>query len=203
MRKTPYRSVLAAGICVSAVLILHGAVLQSSARRVISQPDHIVPFSADYLGIRTNRQTRTVKIGRFYRSADNSFRRESGPSPDQITLVNVRHVPHGAFYVWSRLRGFSIYPLHPPPHGWSFIHSRLGNPEDFLEERFEGFEVMREVGRRGNVSVVVPQLNFFAIYTKFCGEDGSWCDESRYSNIKVGPQPAELFEPPYGPSPRE
>lgn len=167
-----------------------------------AQPEQIIPFSADYVGVRTYNGSASVEVGRFYRAQDNSFRRESGPAPGEIALVNVRHVAHGAFYVWSKQRGFSSYAVSSPPRGWGFIHQRRVTADQWLDEKYEGFDVVRTAKATG-VKLELPQLNFFAAYAKFCGDaDGaSWCNEYRYSNIKVGPQSPELFDPPDGPLP--
>jgi hypothetical protein len=181
--------------CVAIVATAGAVSVASDSRPIIPQPDHIVPFSADYVRTTTTKSGTTTEVGRFFRASDNSFRRESGPSPGTIALINVRRVQDGAMYVWSLSRGVSVHPLQTPPNGWG-PQSRRRSFEQVVDEKIEGFVVLKTEPRPGDIQLEVPELNFFVIYQRTCVDERAWCTEERYSNIKIGPQPPELFEPP-------
>jgi hypothetical protein len=56
-----------------------------------------------------------------------------------------------------------------------------------------GLDAYQYVNPSGNMSLLVPELNFFAVVRQ--NLDGR---REVYSEIEVGPQPDELFGPPVG-----
>jgi hypothetical protein len=196
MRKYILRiGIFATLLCLAGVFVYGRTVAPRAQEREqlerIPIPDKWVPFSAKLTTRTTSGKT---YAGRFYRSTDGSTRSETGPSPDQITVIAIKNIPQALFYLWQRGQ-WTQQPMQLPPSGW--------NPQSFpvravtpVAEKVEGFDVVQ--GDSANsTTLFAPQLNLFPIVliNKECPASPPECGE-RYSDIHIGEQPAELFLPP-------
>lgn len=71
----------------------------------IEQPENWVPFSA-YVLVTHPDVGRAV--GRYYRSSDGSFRRETGPALDDIRVIDIMNVSAGVRYFYGSRTGWGM-----------------------------------------------------------------------------------------------
>ena len=157
-------------------------IFQSGVSDEISSPPTWVSFTADVRGVGPGGPFE----GRFYRGADGSTRKETGPPGRPIDSIVIRNNLRGEQYVCRNgcvTRAVEL--LSAPPR------MRRTPRLIKLESPIEGFEAY--LSQSGTTSTVVPALNFFAIEMK------SSALTERYSNIRIGSQPPALFERPEPP----
>lgn len=156
-----------------------GLLAQSTTVQEIPSPKEWVEFSADVRG----QDAGGPFEGKFYRGADGSTRKEMGPPKGSIDRIVITNLTRGEQYICRKsCTTRAIQQPTMPPR----MRTRPGLTK--LDKPFEGYEAYSDDS--GTTSTVIPALNFFrveliaeAIYEK-------------YSNIRVGRQPAALFERP-------
>ena len=166
-------------------------------RQVVPTPEHWVPLSSNYdrdlePGIR--------RPGMFYRGKDGSTRYDTGITLDAITAIAINNYTHERHYRWTKSQGFwSSQPMQLPPGGLlkprGFVVDAANPP---ASEKFEEFDVLRfEQGDM--VMLRAPQLNMLTVVEteRNCKNTTADCT-ARHYNIRIGDQPAHLFEPPPG-----
>jgi hypothetical protein len=160
------------------VAALHAA--QAPSVDEIPSPREWVAFSAD---LRGTDPTGRVE-GKFYRGADGSTRKETGPVGGPIDNIVIVNLARGEQYTCRKTCvSKSITKPETPPR---MRKSLPGLTK--LDTAVEGFEAY--VWQSGVVSTVIPALNFFAV------EMNSPRLSEKYSNVRVGEQAAGLFQPP-------
>jgi hypothetical protein len=181
----------------------------------IPQPATWVPFQADLLV--TTPEAPLVR-GRFLRGSDGSTRLETGPEGQPDRLVWINNLTQGLSY--RRHRGDWSFTELPLPEGgfhpglFRFrtgmtglvklnspvlvnSQSQLLSSDAHQTTGATAFDAVRYVNPRGNVRILVPELNFFAIVR----QDLETGRREVYFNIDVPrtPEP-HLFHPPAGAS---
>jgi len=123
--------------------------------------------------------------GRFYRGADGSTRKETGPTGGSVDTIVIKNLRRGEEYTCRRtcVSRPLVNAMTTPPRMRKSLPGLLK-----LETPIEGFEAYR--WQSGVLSTVIPALNFFAV------EMNSAAVTEAYSKIRVGQQAAELFERP-------
>lgn len=162
---------------------------------LVAQPSEWVPFSAD---IRQVGSAGTTAVGRFYRSSDGSTRSETGDSFDALDTVAIKNIKERAFYLHTVDGAWTVQPMDLPPWGWKPMPTRFGNGMTPVPETVEGFSLIRS--ESGPVVLYrSPELNLFVLITAVPCETGRAveCGIS-HSNIVLGEQPEEHFQPPAG-----
>jgi hypothetical protein len=165
--------------------------------QMVTGPTDWVSFSAlsTHLG-----EGGQVRLGRFYQGADGSTRSESGSRREDVSIIGIKNIGEGVFYLWKRKTGWESHPMDMPPSGWK---PRSGRPIGFSTIMFadiEGFDVIKDpIDRYGTTTYYAPELNFFPvrIVTRCRVELASECGV-RLSEITIGEQPSEYFKPPPG-----
>jgi hypothetical protein len=157
---------------------LHAA--QATNVDEIPSPREWVAFSADLRG--TDPAGRVE--GKFYRGADGSTRKETGPVGGPIDTIVIVNLARGEQHTCRKTCvSKSITQPKTPPR---MRKSLPGLTK--LETAVEGFEAY--LWQSGVVSTVIPALNFFAV------EMNSARISEKYSNVRVGEQSPDLFQPP-------
>jgi hypothetical protein len=166
-------------------------------RRLVDQPAHWVPFSADYR--RVHEVSGSVSIGRTYQASDGSYRSESAGVDGVVTSVGIRNVPDVTFYRWTRQEGWTSQPMVLPPNGgWAPIPRLFNDRMTEVDETVEGFRLIR-VDTNGRILYQAPDLNMFTLaMVVTCQFDPAAACGRWYSNIRLGEPPAEYFRPPDG-----
>jgi hypothetical protein len=123
--------------------------------------------------------------GKFYRGADGSTRKETGPRGGAIDRIVIVNLTRGEQY--SCRKTCTTTSIEGKQ---SKTPSRMRKIPAVtkLDKPVEGFEAY--AWESGPVSIVIPDLNFFAVDVR------SPMLSEKYSNIRVGKQPPELFERP-------
>jgi hypothetical protein len=123
--------------------------------------------------------------GRFYRGADGSTRKETGPrgaAIDRIVIVNLtRGEQYSCRKTCTTISIEGKQPKAPP-------RMRKIAGLNKLEKPVEGFNAY--LWESGTTQTVIPDLNFFALDLRTTRVS------EKYSNIRVAQQPPELFERP-------
>jgi hypothetical protein len=123
--------------------------------------------------------------GKFYRGADGSTRKEMGPRAGVIDRIVIDNLTRGEQYSCrTTCATISIEGKRPrtPPR----MRKMAGLTK--LDQPIEGFQAY--LWESGTTSTVIPDLNFFPVEMRAARIT------EKYSNIRVGKQPAELFERP-------
>jgi hypothetical protein len=165
--------------------------VQTTQPALIDQPSNWVAFSAQ--SERTN-EVGEVFSGRYYQARDGSTRAENGSSLNEVSSVIIKNVPRVKFYRWRVGEGWTEQPMQLPPNGW---HPRPTWASLFTNttEMLEGFRlVKRELPNM--LVLLAPDLNLFPVIERRMDCTAGVPCGSRLFNIKLGDQPAELFEPP-------
>jgi hypothetical protein len=203
MHRLQAPKILVPSLLVVGSLLAAGAVrytandVASPSGQFVFQPSEWVPFSAD---VRNVKVSGAVSVGRFYRGSDGSTRSEAGASFDDITVIAIKNIRTSSFWVWNQQRGYwRSQPMDIPPDGWRPVPTRA-NIFTPVAEKIEGFEVLRRGNSDGSFELVAPQLNLFPLVTTCpTARPPATADCAlRYYNIKIGEQPADLFELPTG-----
>jgi hypothetical protein len=196
MRKHILRiGILATLLCLAGAFVYGRTVAPRTQEREqlerVPIPDTWVPFSAK---LTTHATSGKTFVGRFYRSSDGSTRSETGPSPDRMTVIAIKNIPQSLLYLWRRGE-WTQQPMQLPPSGWKpqSFPVRATTP---VAEKVEGFDVV-QADSVNSTTLFAPALNLFPIVLilKECPAPLPECGE-RYSDIRIGEQPAELFLPP-------
>jgi hypothetical protein len=157
----------------------------------IAQPSEWTAFVADFVSTTPGRPD---LFGRYYRGSDGSFRVEQETKDGSLKYVAISNVPKATAYLFhsQRANNWVQRPMLLPPTG---LRPRLRLSSQKGLTRFpdsvQGYEAYKYVGPDGSEELQVPALNFFSLYTR----RASGRIEA-YSNVRVGPLPATLFEPP-------
>jgi hypothetical protein len=165
------------------VLVVASVVLlpQAPAVEELPGPREWVAFSADVRGEGPEGSFE----GKFYRGDDGSTRMETGTagSPaNRIVIVNLTRLEQ-----YSCRKGCITTSIEGKREKTPPRMRRLPGLTK-IDKPIEGFEAYR--WEAGTVSTVIPALNFFAVHRITAN------GYEKYSNIRVGKQPAELFERP-------
>lgn len=171
----------------------------------IQMPGQWVPFSADFI---VSHPGQPVAHGHYYRSSSGSSRRETGPTPSDIRVVDIHSVEDRAQYVmgargWKRFEGSGS--IEGTPLRW--FEGRAGTESYPFKlalragqsgklDSPEGYAAYLQNSSTGQSHLRVPSLNMFAVVTSSI--DGRY---EAYSNIREGEPPAELFRLPAGVTP--
>ena len=168
-------------------------------------PDHWVPMeailvnTADHGGVIT---------GRYYRGADGSIRNESGRELDKPGVIAISNIEQKRYYEKRFDRDYwESSPMFPPPNFRPFVMTSGGGLEaEAWPAKVKGFDVHRrqktgkwqhnDTGeiREGTITeYLAPTLNFLAVLS-----EATLGGRAEYTDIKVRPQPKELFAPPVG-----
>jgi hypothetical protein len=165
-----------------------------ATRTEIAQPAGWVAFEAD-LRIAAPGSFQ-VTIGRFFRASDGSTRLVTYlPEAPEVKVISIKNISQLRAFICSPKVGWVSGPMTLPPGGWQ-------PPRLYLElrglsrrkDKIEGYELYQLVGGGGDVEFLAPGLNFFALVTQKVKTGQRWV----YSNVRIGEQPSELFEPPAG-----
>lgn len=144
-------------------------------------PREWIAFSADVRGAGPEGPFE----GRFYRGADGSTRKETGPRGGPIDRIVVVNLTRGEQYSCRKTcTTISIEGKRPTTP--TRLRKTAGLTK--LDKPLEGFDAY--LWETGTTSTVIPDLNFFAVDLR------STMINEKYSNIRVGKQPPELFERP-------
>ena len=145
----------------------------------IPSPREWVEFSADVRGQGPDGPFE----GKFYRGADGSTRKETGPVGGPIRRIVINNLTRGEQY--TCIKTCISRPLKSPT---TPRRMRLIAGMKKLDKPIEGFEAY--LWESGTTQTVIPALNFFAV------EMLSEALFEKYSNIRLGKQPSSLFERP-------
>lgn len=166
----------------------------------IPQPANYVEFSANVTRTIETPEGSTVVYGRVFRSGDGSLRYEWFDPNGQLANASIRSVRDNVFYAWnskSRAWRTTSVPASTDPSTAAVPRPRSSRMYTPVAEPIENFEVLRNGNYpNGGYSLDAPQLNFFSLFQHLCDEQPARCEERRYSQIKVQPQPPELFVKP-------
>lgn len=187
-------------LILTAVAVLAGFSAQSGTPlRADVQDSGLIPQPEQWVALaaRSERvfESGRVMVGRYYRASDGSSRFESGPSFDEITAIGINNVPRRTHYRWTSQTGCTEQPMELPPGGWRPPRRRISAAETILRNSIEGFDVVKT--ERGDLTMLeAPQLNWLVLLEviRNCGGSGADC-RRRYSEIRLGEQRPELFEP--------
>jgi hypothetical protein len=170
-------------LAVIAALVTEGAVLQQppAPPEEIPSPSDWVAFSADFRG----QGPEGPYEGRFYRGADGSTRKEMGPQGGAIDRIVITNLTRGEEYACRKTCATTSIEGKRPK-----TPRRMRKMPGLtkLDKPVEGFQAY--LWESGTTQTVIPELNFFAVELRT-----SMLSE-KYSNIRVGKQPPELFERP-------
>jgi hypothetical protein len=190
-----WRSSRTIGVALSLAWAATGHAVSQDGTRFIPQADHYIEFKADVDRVRHFANAPTRMQGSVYRSSDGSLRWEWFDANRRVDSIVLRSVKDNVLYSWNNKSGWrttsvpaSTDPSHPGPH------PRAEKYFSRTVESIEGFEVFLHEYQNGGYSIEAPQLNFFPLVQRICGDDGTSCEEWRLSHIQVGPQSPELFE---------
>jgi hypothetical protein len=167
-----------------AALVTDGAVLQqpqAPPAGEIPSPSDWVAFSAEVRG-----ETPAGPYeGRFYRGADGSTRKETGPRGGPIDRIVIVNLTRGEEYSCRKTCTTTSIDEKRPK-----TPSRMRKIAGLttLDRPVEGFQAY--LWESGTTQTVIPELNFFAVELR------TTMVSEKYSNIRVGSQPPELFERP-------
>jgi hypothetical protein len=179
------------------------AIQSAEPREIIQSPDHWVAFDAvQAQTLDSGRKT----AGRFFQGPDGSTRLESGYELDQPLVIDIKNVEQKRQYV-KRFDGtWESSPLYPRPDFRPFLVQPGGGLDaERWPAKVKGFDVHRRLMktksyndngdvREGTITeYLAPMLNFLSVYSESSGGG-----RSEYTEIKLRPQPKELFAPPPG-----
>jgi len=188
---------------IAAPAILAGAIVYARqappAAVVIPQPDAWVPLSADSVIVDSEGQSRYERI---YRSSDGSTRYDgySSAAMTEVVAVAIKNIPQVRYFTWQKERGWTSQPMDIPPGGW-VPRPRLAQSVIVTGETIEGFAIVRQENDQLTI-LMAPALNMFKLYEEIrnCSPGIIACT-TRVFNIRVGEQPAHLFDLPDGAQP--
>jgi hypothetical protein len=191
------RKILTAMILITLPLLVAGSVLYARGFRAL-QPDQHVPSPTEWIPFRSDfRQvdgSGAVHVGRFYRRSDGSTRSESGQSLGKWHTILIKNISTATYYTWYEERGWARQPMQLPKWGWRPGKRHFNTPGlTLVPQRVEGFTLLKVEHNGGAYDLQAPELNFFTVVRHWGDTVGSG---TTHSNIRVGEQPAELFEPP-------
>ena len=177
----------------------------AQATASIPAPTNWVPFSADMKV--THADGHEPTIGRFSRARDGSTRLETwSPSVPNLRIIGIKNIPQQTSYIRSLSGKWTSAPMQLPAEGWHPVKWRATRPgitkyPHKLDVEVggtanlqapSGLNAVRYVSDRGNISLVVPELNFFPVVTQILA---SGRRETFWNIDRDEPDPA-LFEPP-------
>lgn len=112
-----------------------------------------------------------------------------------MKVISIRSIPRARAFYYSPRIGWNSNPMTLPAGGWHPLRYRKEMQNLTLRsDRIEGFELYQLIGTAGDVQLLAPALNFFALVRQHVKDGERWT----YSNIQVREQDAALFEPPPG-----
>jgi hypothetical protein len=180
------------------------AAQQASQLEFIEQPQDWVPFSAK---VTITSPTGPATIGLFFRDPNGSAREATGPAFTDVRVISITNVAAEMVYIYSSRSGWVSHPMslpagsvHPMRYRTTFpgvekypnrLALEVGQNGSLTAT--EGFEACRQFNSQSIFKLLVPALNMFEVVTQ--RPDG-W--RQVFSDIKIGEQPADLFEPPPG-----
>ena len=149
-----------------------------------------VPFEADF--VRIDPGTPRKAAGTYRRASDGSVRVETDMDDATRAVVFITNIAKRVQYQLVNGR-WSSYPVKVPPDGFGPPVVQAEPHRLSPAPPVEGFEVLRFVNAQGLVLFEAPKLDYFALVTEnpAGGRDA-------FSNVRVGEQSAEWFEPPSG-----
>ena len=147
----------------------------------IPSPREWVAFAAEVRGAGLEGQFE----GKFYRGADGSTRKETGPPGGPIDQIVIMNLTRGEQYSCRKTCTTTSLAGRGPT---TPRRMRMMPALTKLDKPVEGFQAY--LWDSAVTSIVIPDLNFFAVDLK------SAAVSEKYSNIRVGKQPPELFERP-------
>lgn len=178
-----------------------------------------IPFKAHR---RVVDDTGQVTAGTFYRSSDGSTRIE-GTTQDGKLSIQIRDLPRSTIYNWTSEEGWFTYAftLHPCgfiPMPCSFDRRsgtavttqysdskwrQLGFvPVPYAVEGLEGLRLLLQGGGyEGSFVLAAPELDMFNVIRHTCHRLTENCRSVRHSDIQIGEQDSELFQPFTTPGP--
>ena len=147
----------------------------------IPSPREWVAFSAEVRG-----ETPEGPFeGKYYRGADGSTRKETGPQGGAIDRIVIINLTRGEQYSCRKTCTTTPVDANRPK---TPMRVRKTAALIKLDKPVEGFQAY--LWESGPASTVIPDLNFFAVEVR------TTMVNEKYSNIRVGKQPPELFERP-------
>jgi len=173
-------------------LATYVAARQQALTLALPGPDTWVAFTADVQ--RTNAAGASVAVGKFYQGSDGSSRLETGPSLDDIRLIDIKNIALERNYHYVANRGWIENPMQLIP-GMGFPPMRMG-PQSLGRVSvmaYEGRAAFQRTFARGGVETVVPDLNFFVVDKHL-----PTGDRNRFFNIVPGEVDPTLFTLPDG-----
>ena len=179
----------------------HTRVQRDPGLLIANQPSDWVPFSADVeVSVPGDATRKPYKlVGRFYRDQNGSERLETGPENEPIpglttTAISIKNIPSERFYSYSVQVGWISQPMKLPAGGWKPKAMYTNAERPLHTDQIEGFDVYRATGPAGDTWLLAPALNGLALVEQVLRHG----HRQVYSHIRLGPQSADLFEPPSG-----
>lgn len=157
-------------------------------RQELAQPLDWVPFQAD-VEIAAPGDAAVV-TGTFSRAADGSESMTTGRGGRHV--VAIKNIARQTAFLYSPRFGWKSHPMELPDAGWHPIRYRPNVNLAKHPERIEGYEVYRTTSPDGDLLLMAPDLNFFALVSQH-GRSGQ---RIQYKNIRIGEPSPDLFLPP-------
>lgn len=186
-------AVIAPLVVVGMLYSTQASQAQKPTRTEVATPDTWVPFSAVVQRFEPGKTTDVV--GRLYRASDGSRRLESGPPGRRQSVISINNFTKSENYLYGeRLGGWVKFPF--PPAGENTRRPpklAVDNEKLFLHpDKVEGYDVVRAVDP-AQVRLIAPALNGESLMRQ--QNDGT---REVLSEITIGEQSPDLFEPPPG-----
>ncbi len=181
-----------------------GTAAQAVPKTYVAAPEEWVPFQAH---LQITHPDSAVRVeGRYFRNKDGSTRRETGPSLDDIRIVDIVNALDRARYLYAAGKGWVRLPLPPmnvarPPKwiagqpNWKLMETKAAvrKGESGNLSAAMGLTVYLVMSQDGTSKLKAPELNLFDIATT--RPDGR---HERYDQIELVNPSDDLFKPPAG-----
>lgn len=179
--------------------------LETTQKQEIPGPPTWVSFRADTILDHNGRQV----LGKFARHSDGSTRLEQWLTGDgSARSIQIHNVSAVESYNWTATTGWTSAPMQLPEAGWNPPRYRAGNTHlaaykhkvAILKGQTgslvadEGLEAYVQWNEFGDMSIVVPSLNFLDVVRT----NAPTGRRMLYTNIEIQSLPASTFLPPPG-----
>ena len=147
-----------------------------------------------------------VVAGHFFQGFDGSTRMEAGYDLETPLVIDIKNVEQKRYYVRTSDGTWTSGPMFPPdPFKPPQFSVGGGLDAEPFPAKVKGFDVHRrqKTGkwqndkgdvREGTITeYLAPVLNFFTVFS-----ESTMGGRIEYNDIKLRPQPKELFAPPIG-----
>lgn len=186
-------AVMAPFAIVGALYSTSASQAQKPIRTEVATPESWVPFTAIVHRFQPGKTTNVV--GRLYRASDGSRRLESGPPDRRQAVVSINNFTKSENYLYSEsLGGWTVFPFASTgENGRRPPKLAVDNEKTFLhDDKIEGYDIVRAVDP-AQIRLIAPALNGESLVRQ--QNDGT---REVLSEIAIGEQSPDLFEPPSG-----